>query len=63
MMPSNARSNKDGAGADRRHRATQESERSSSRKEEERQGQRSREQMAVDRQEGQSERENAGRDR
>lgn len=59
-MGSKARSREDGAGPDRSHRATEESGRSSSRKEEQRQGGRTREQMAVDKREGQEQRENAG---
>lgn len=60
-MPSHARSDEKGAGPDRSHRATEESGRSSSRKEEERQERRTREQIAVDKEEGQGDRENAGR--
>lgn len=59
-MGSDARSSKEGAGPDRRHRATDDQGQSSSRKEAARQSARTREQTAVDREEGQNERENAG---
>jgi hypothetical protein len=62
-MGSEARSSKEGAGPDRPHRATQVEGQTSSRKEQDRQGARSREQIAADKQEGQMERENAGKNR
>ena len=62
-MGSKARSSKENAGPDRPHRATQDEGHPGTRKEEERQGARTREQIAVDKQEGQMERENAGRNR
>ena len=62
-MGSDARSSKEGAGADRSHRATEDPDHSASRKEADRQGGRTREQIAVGKQEGQRERENAGKNR
>ena len=62
-MASDARSNKEGAGPDRPHRATQDLGQTGSRKEEERQGNRAKERIAADREEGQMERENAGKNR
>lgn len=62
-MGSDARSTREGAGADRSHRATEDHDQSGSRKEADRQGRRTREQIAVDKQEGQRERENAGKNR
>ena len=62
-MASDARSNKEGAGPDRSHRATEDQGQTSSRKEAERQGARTQEQNAADKQEGQMERENAGKNR
>jgi hypothetical protein len=62
-MASDARSNKEGAGPDRPHRATQDLGHTGSRKETERQQGRGRDQVAADREEGQMERENAGEKR
>ena len=59
-MSSDARSKREGAGSDRPHRATEESGRTSSRTEEARHAGRTREQIAVDKREGQEQRENAG---
>ena len=62
-MPSDARSDKQGAGPDRPHRATQDLGHTGSRRETERQEGRDREEIAADKEEGQMERENAGKNR
>jgi hypothetical protein len=62
-MSSDARSDKEGAGPDRPHRATQDVGHTSSRKEMERQKGRGAEEIAADKNEGQMERENAGENR
>jgi hypothetical protein len=62
-MASDARSNKEGAGPDRPHRATQDLGQTGSRKEQERQGSRAKDQIDADKEEGQLERENAGKNR